>query len=381
MSIPIQFVLGIPVAFFVISIAGIMSMLLMGIGLLISQPKSQVAQLFFLISLCSIAYIISVMGFHSIDPAYRVDYSDFDYLVRIAPNAVPGLFMILCHRVFRENSKFPKWLLVVFAIQLALSSAWQVCFVILEKPPTFTEISLISDYLIPATSLLLLGVAATGLYWSIHGWRDDLVESRRKLRGLILGILGSMIFAVTVSENFYVTTDASFVASQQITIIAIAMFGVLTMLVLSKYDYALIGGEANPGTSLGLLETDMALDLDHFYRKFEAQRLYANSGLTIAKLARQLKIPEYRLRQLINKKLGYRNFSAMLHAYRIKDICLRLADVEQRNTPILSIALDTGYKSITSFNTTFRDLKGITPSEYRKKNLSQLLRDTHQEST
>ncbi len=348
-------------------------MLFMGVGILKSQPNHPIAQLFFLISLCFVAYIISAMGFHAIDSAYRVDYSDFAYIVRIAPSAVPGLFMILCHRVFQEDSKFPIWAIVIIVIQFSLSAASQISFNILENPPMFAEIPIFRDYLFSITGYLVLGVSGTGLYWAIKGWRDDLVERRRILRSQLLSTMGVLIFIVTLSENFIVTTDASFMLSQQVTIIVVAVFGISATLVMSNYEYALASPTSNK-VSFDILsvtaDTSKALDRESFNFHFVNNRLYANSSLTVSSLAKQLKIPEYRLRSLINKDLGYRNFNALLHAFRIEDICEQLSDIESRNIPINTIALRTGYKNIVSFNTAFRELKGMTPTEYRNKSLS-----------
>ena len=44
----------------------------------------------------------------------------------------------------------------------------------------------------------------------------------------------------------------------------------------------------------------------------EQQETWRAEGLTIGKLADQLGIPEYRLRRLINKSLGHRNFSSYI---------------------------------------------------------------------
>jgi len=44
-----------------------------------------------------------------------------------------------------------------------------------------------------------------------------------------------------------------------------------------------------------------------------------------------------------------------------------LADAEQRHLPILTIALTVGYNSINPFNRAFRELKGMTPSEFRAR--------------
>jgi hypothetical protein len=40
----------------------------------------------------------------------------------------------------------------------------------------------------------------------------------------------------------------------------------------------------------------------------------------------RLGLPEYRLRQLINQGMGYRNFAAFLNFYRIADTKTALAD-------------------------------------------------------
>ncbi len=101
-------------------------------------------------------------------------------------------------------------------------------------------------------------------------------------------------------------------------------------------------------------------------RVFEEKKAYLTPGLSIGGLAKQLAIPEYRLRALINKQLGYRNFNALLHEYRLQDACGQLADPAKAHLPILTIALDVGYQSIAPFNQAFRDAKGCTPSAYRR---------------
>jgi len=78
-------------------------------------------------------------------------------------------------------------------------------------------------------------------------------------------------------------------------------------------------------------------------------------------------MPQYKLRTLINKKLGYRNFNALLNEHRIKDACTQLSNPEKDNLPILTIALSMGYQSIAPFNVAFRDIVGLTPSAYRKQ--------------
>jgi AraC-like DNA-binding protein len=99
------------------------------------------------------------------------------------------------------------------------------------------------------------------------------------------------------------------------------------------------------------------------------ERPYRDEGLTIAALAARLGEQEYRLRRLINRSLGHRNFAQFLNGYRLEEVRVALADPAQREVPILTIALDAGFGSLGPFNRAFREAEGMTPSEYRAARL------------
>ena len=96
------------------------------------------------------------------------------------------------------------------------------------------------------------------------------------------------------------------------------------------------------------------------------ERIYRQDGLTIAMLAARLDLPEHRLRQVINEGLGHRNFNAFLNRYRIEEAKAALADPEQNEVPVLTIAMDTGFQSIGPFNRAFKAATDLTPSEFRR---------------
>src|SRR5438552_1538719 len=96
------------------------------------------------------------------------------------------------------------------------------------------------------------------------------------------------------------------------------------------------------------------------------ERAYRREGLTIGALSAELGVPEYRLRQLINEGLGHRNFNAFLNRYRIEEAKAALADPEQKEVPVLTIAMDTGFQSIGPFNRAFKAATDLTPSEFRR---------------
>ena len=107
--------------------------------------------------------------------------------------------------------------------------------------------------------------------------------------------------------------------------------------------------------------------LSALQQHMDQQHGYRTPELTIRSLGEQLAIPEHQLRRLINQHLGYRNFSDYLNHYRIAEASRRLADPEQERLPILTIALDVGYASLTPFNRAFKSRHQLTPTAYRRQ--------------
>lgn len=95
------------------------------------------------------------------------------------------------------------------------------------------------------------------------------------------------------------------------------------------------------------------------------ERLYADHDLRVGTLATHLGVPEYRLRRTINGTLGYRNFNQFVNGYRLEEASARL--VSDPRTPVLTIALDVGFRSISSFNAAFRARFGSSPGAYCKR--------------
>ena len=62
----------------------------------------------------------------------------------------------------------------------------------------------------------------------------------------------------------------------------------------------------------------------------------------------------------------HRNFNAFLNRYRIEEAKVALADPAQKEVPVLTIAMDTGFQSIGPFNRAFKAATDVTPTEFRR---------------
>src|SRR5260370_9223347 len=108
--------------------------------------------------------------------------------------------------------------------------------------------------------------------------------------------------------------------------------------------------------------------LDALMRLMSDDRIYRHEGMTIGTLATKLTVPEYKLRRLINQRLGYRNFNVFLNNHRIEEAKAALADPSQAEVPVITIAMDAGFQSLGPFNRAFKATTGVTPTEYRRLN-------------
>ena len=82
---------------------------------------------------------------------------------------------------------------------------------------------------------------------------------------------------------------------------------------------------------------------------FTEDKLYTREDLSLADLAKALKIPEYKLRTFINTELAYDNFRHFINSYRIQEAAECLND-PQNHDKILSIAFSVGFSSLAPFN-------------------------------
>ena len=96
----------------------------------------------------------------------------------------------------------------------------------------------------------------------------------------------------------------------------------------------------------------------------ETERVFLNPNLTFSKFVELMSAPERAVRTLVNQELGYDHFRNFLNHYRVGE-ARRLLQDRAREEKLISIALDSGFASLASFNRAFRAVEGCTPSEFR----------------
>lgn len=277
------------------------------------------------------------------DHLLPMPYSVYVWLI---PAIVPSMLLWFVWFIFEENCLIPAWIVIVTGTSI-LGSLW------------FAYHSIGLPYAPWWFQLFKLAIVGLALYVVGHGREQDLVELRFKFRYILIVALASLIFTAMVIDFI---TD--FNPPKGLDSLTIAVTFVLSLM----FNYFFL--KLNPNThlvrepkKLPIKDTSDDPLISELLERMRSERLYSDHDLRVAGLASLLNVPEYQLRSKINQQLGYRNFNQFVNRYRIEEAGIKLRDDER--TPVLSIALDVGFRSISSFNTAFQQHFGVSPTKYR----------------
>lgn len=256
------------------------------------------------------------------------------------------------------------------------------CAVVANSGSVIAPITVGVQRAIPLVFSVLAALAAA------RHWRADLVEERRRLRvfvvvtgiaytlaslaarlgspqGRLLGLtatldVGVLLLIVTVLVSRLLRlTGTNLFPSAAPAHVAQAAPGVA--------DAADVAGAPDPVEPLAPPDAAEERLAQALQQLMTVERVYRSEDLSLANLAARLAVPEYRLRRLINQRLGYRNFNAFVNGFRLDEVRAALRDPARRELPVLTLALDSGFQSIGPFNRAFKAATGLTPTEFRKE--------------
>ncbi|OAO01475.1 hypothetical protein A8B75_01070 [Sphingomonadales bacterium EhC05] len=297
------------------------------------------------------SYLINSSGLAGSDLPFR-------RLIDLLSLITPFWIWLFARRLFERAP--PRWLLALLGLTYLIG--WSLAhFVDAGNGPGF--------YIIHFTSLALV---ADLIYVALSGLVDDLVYRRRLIRIYLPILIGLQSGGILIYELIFGNQDTNALVQtvNGILILALILFGGLALL-RTDPDLLMMTDDRNSDEPKAASLSPSETVLKDKLRDAMANGVYRETGITIRSLAVHLDTPEHRLRNMINQKLGHRNFSSFLNGYRINEAKEKLADRNLVDLPILTIAMDLGYNSLAPFNRAFRAETGITPSDFRKAQIDQ----------
>lgn len=227
--------------------------------------------------------------------------------------------------------------------------------------------TIVSDANGIAQFTLRSGLFLSAFYLLIKSWPEDLVDARRRFRVIVSLSLSLVGLAVLIAELVVGDQPSALVTSIHAGVICIMAFVFAGWIMIEP---ELIMTEPSQNQELTKQDRRSAQTKETAevtaLKNLMDDGYYTQESLSIEQMAKELGLPTYRLRKLINGDLGFRNFSAFLNAYRIPAAQALLTAPDKQNSQISQIAFEVGFGSIPSFNRAFKEMTGVSPTRYRE---------------
>ena len=221
-------------------------------------------------------------------------------------------------------------------------------------------------------SLMAIGFAVHIVYLALSGRKNDLVERRRRIRTYFaLAIMTVFIFDL-FHEYLYGWPNVPIWSSiaQYSLYLPVIIWGYFWLTRIDANELMFERAQPRLAPAEPKLSPKETLLEEKLQQIMGDEKAYLEPELSIASLADRVGAPEHQLRVLINKSMGHRNFRAFLNQYRLEAAKTALSDPDKAALPILTIAMDSGFASLSSFNRAFKLDADETPTTFRERALA-----------
>jgi AraC-like DNA-binding protein len=281
-------------------LAAASQLLLLVVLLLRDHRRSRVAPASALFVACVVCYLVLPVLLHEAVPAF------LRHLARAGALSIPFAFWLTA-RLYFDDAFQPKPVHGVLFLGLLAARAaalpWKL-----------------------AAAGIAMAVIADALRHIHAGASSDLLLSRLRLRYVVL--LGTGVYALLVLVGEATVergsrADTLLGATNDMGLfLLVAGISVLVMRLEPDLLRAGLGREAPVEPP--------AIFKQRLERLIEEEQIFKTEGLTIGALAGRLGEHEYKVRQLINAQLGFRNFGAFLNHFRVREARKLLSDPGQK---------------------------------------------------
>jgi AraC-like DNA-binding protein len=100
-------------------------------------------------------------------------------------------------------------------------------------------------------------------------------------------------------------------------------------------------------------------------KSMEADNLYLNPALTVDAVAQHTGLPAKTISYVLNQHLQ-KSFNEFVNHYRVEAFKLKMLQPGADNLTIAGLAFDCGFNSLATFQRTFKQVTGMSPTTFRK---------------
>lgn len=204
------------------------------------------------------------------------------------------------------------------------------------------------------TSLVAVYMFATAIYLYVNRevFRTD--DLKWKWCIIVLSSLLAIWITFVCQINFY----------QPVVYLTIVVTAALVFYGLSLYAIPrsrMFLPDNDKKTSANPINAKLA---DELSRLLEDEQVFADTTLTVSKLASMVKVPPYLVSKTINQHFE-KSFSEVVAGHRIRKARQLLENDSSKSMTIDAIAYESGFNTLSAFYQAFKKSVGVTPAQYR----------------
>lgn len=98
-------------------------------------------------------------------------------------------------------------------------------------------------------------------------------------------------------------------------------------------------------------------------QKMEAEKPHLNPELNLPGLAQKMGLSVHEMSELVNEGFG-ENFAQFVNRHRVEESKMLLLSEKHAHLSMVGIAFEAGFNSKTAFNTAFKKMEGVSPTEF-----------------
>ncbi|WP_298515636.1 AraC family transcriptional regulator [uncultured Kordia sp.] len=287
----------------------------------------------------------------------------------------PFLYMYFKALVFREHSKnklsfkhyIPSLLLFIYFLW-TFSITTEEYVALTYKPIMFY--AFLAMELTGVISIIVYCYLSYKIIKHIKSMENTSLYTRQISRYITFVLIGIFLIAVCWSYgifNTYALENYNSIISYKLIWICITIFlFIVGYFSLTQPEIVRLPIKKKAPTRDRLTEKETIEIKKKLQVLIEEEQIFMNSDLSLKMLAKRLDTSANNVSWLLNS-VYEKTFYEYINEYRIKTFIEKIEAGEHKKQTLLSIAMDAGFNSKSTFNKTFKSLMNDTPSSYIEK--------------
>ncbi|MEM0910829.1 MAG: helix-turn-helix domain-containing protein [Pseudomonadota bacterium] len=299
-----------------------------------------------------------------------------------SPTVYGALLYLYCNKLFTQASLMAKdWLhslplLLCYALNVdILFAAPEQKLIYITSAPPFTTGFVLSQALLYAQAFIYGFFTLRSILRHKTSLREQYASGNDNPVNwaLALTLLTLFIWTVKLTPLLIPNTNWLFSIGSILIVVLIYFVSIMQWLKPQLFDSEPIvdlSGEQEP-SSKHMAKPSLSLDReshqhisDCIDKLVKEKQLYLQDNLSLATLSEQTAISPHHISETLNSFKG-KNFYRYINEFRVEHFCQAIQKTP--NEKIIDVAMQSGFSNKSTFNAAFKEIKGITPSTYRKE--------------